>query len=343
MTKTFTAPDQDYANSGWIQALMGANDPVIQQSRLNLKRHLDMIDILCSLTTIREKADQLPTCIPSLWKFAHENELGWLLKAVPSLQREWTLDSNELFTIEHISAPELTTTEQWAGALGIVDWSTPVIMKILSGDFVSWQRRVARQGSNAPVGFTFEVSTKSMLELKAKAEWKANQWTDGTWRFSLDGQPNMDHSIEEPVVVIRPDIVQWRDDALLAIQSNDEKHAKKRTRGPMDDLVISDWVSWCDSVPNLLLLHESVLSGNETKCSKTFRSIWATVWPMLYCKRKRLKRGACSLVEQRRRLDICLKAEPQTVVWIAIFGELYFQATSGDGLGVCAKYVDRFQ
>jgi hypothetical protein len=338
MTKTFTAPDQDYANSGWIQALMGANDPIIQQSRLLLKRQLDSVDVLCSLTTIREKADQLSEWTESLWKFSHDNDLGWLLGQLPALQREWYVDSTELFTIEQTSAPELKSLQQWSGAMGLMDWSTPVVMRILSGDFVSWQRKVARQGASAPVGFTLEVSGKSMLELRANAAWKANDWIDGTWTFSLDGQPFMVHTIEEPVKVARPSQGTLRDDALVSIQSMDERSARKRNKSALDELSVSDWVSWCDSVPDLLPLHEAVLSENQTACSRAFRSIWATVWPMLYCKRKKLKRASCSLVEQRKRLDVCLKAEPHLVIWIAVFGELYFQAAVADGLGICAKF-----
>ena len=31
MSKTLSPSEQDYANSGWLQALMGVNDPIIQQ------------------------------------------------------------------------------------------------------------------------------------------------------------------------------------------------------------------------------------------------------------------------------------------------------------------------
>jgi hypothetical protein len=110
----------------------------------------------------------------SLWKYGCENDLKWLLTLIPATQLHWLLDSTDEFTIEQTVSPDVSDAKAWACAMGIHDWSTQVTMRILSGDFVSWQRRVARQGANAPVGFTMESSAKAMMELKTTACWKAN-------------------------------------------------------------------------------------------------------------------------------------------------------------------------
>ena len=146
MSKTLSPTEQDYANSGWLQAFMGVSDPVIQQSRLIAKKHLDWIDCITSLTTIREKADMLDAALESLWQYGVSNELNWLLTSIPCAQSSWVLDCTDEFSIEQNEAPKIDDATVWANAMGIRDWSTQVTMRILSGDFVSWQRRVARQG-----------------------------------------------------------------------------------------------------------------------------------------------------------------------------------------------------
>ena len=208
MSKTLAPTEQDYANSGWLQAMMGASDPVIQQSRLTAKKHLDWIDCITSLTTIREKANVLDQAIESLWQYGVSNELKWLMTSIPVAQSDWILDCTDEFSIEQPNPPQFDTAKDWADALGIRDWSTQVTMKILSGDFVSWQRKVARQGSNAPTGFTMESSGKSTLELKTTATWKANQWVDGTWTFAIDGQSTMIKVIEAGMPSIGVDTIE---------------------------------------------------------------------------------------------------------------------------------------
>ena len=340
MSKTLSPSEQDYANSGWLQALMGVNDPIIQQSRLNSKKHLDWIDAICSLTTIREKADTLESSIDSLWKFGIGNDLKWLLSMIPSMQLHWILDSTDVFTIEQTIPPAIEDSQSWADAMGIHDWSTNVTMKILSGDFVSWQRRVARQGANAPVGFTMESSGKAMLELKTKASWKANNWADGVWTFSIDGQSTMIETVEEPIYVARPEWKSTEENALLTLQSADERFAKQRKKASGSAIPQGDWSSWCESVPALEPLHLAVLDGQGLTCSSVFQGIWTTVWPIIYCRRKRLKRGTCGLVDLRRKLDCCFQSDPQLVTWLLVFGELLCQAQVGEGLGIAAKFKD---
>ena len=338
MTKSLVPTEQDYANSGWLQALMGVNDPVIQQARLNSKKHLDWIDSICSLTTIREKADSLDSNLESLWNFGLENDLKWLLTMIPSTQLNWILDSTDMFTIEQTVPPVIEDAKTWACAMGIHDWKTHVTMRILSGDFVSWQRRVARQGANAPVGFTMESSGKAMLELKTSAEWKANNWADGTWTFLIEGQATMVHVVEEPIQVVRPDWKATEETTLLTIQAADDRFQKLRKQSTGSAIPQGDWSAWCESIPALEPLHQFVLGSGEMNLTPPFRGIWATVWPIIYCRRKRLKRGTCGLVDLRKKLDCCFQADPKLVTWLLVFGELLCQAQVGDGLGIAAKF-----
>jgi len=338
MSKTLSPTEQDYANSGWLQALMGVNDPIIQQSRLNAKKHLDWIDSICSLTTIREKADTLDSSIDSLWTFGINNDLKWLLTMIPSTQLNWILDSTDAFTIEQTTPPSIEDAKSWACAMGIYDWSTQVTMRILSGDFVSWQRRVARQGANAPVGFTMESSGKAMLELKTTASWKANNWVDGTWTFAIDGQATMIETVEEPISVARPDWKPTEENALLTLQSADERFTKLRKKASGSAIPQGDWSGWCESIPALEPLHQAVLDGRDLKFTSTFQGVWATIWPIVYCRRKRLKRGTCGLVDLRKKLDCCFQSDPLLVAWLLVFGDLLCQTQTGDGLGIAAKF-----
>ena len=345
MSKTLSPTEQDYANSGWLQALMGASDPLIQQSRLNAKKHLDWIDCITSLTTIREKAEMLELALESLWQYGAENDLKWLLTAIPSAQSSWVLDCTDEFLIEQNQPPSIEDARTWANAMGIRDWSTQVTMKILSGDFVSWQRRVARQGANAPTGFTMESSGKSTLELKTTASWKANNWVDGTWTFAIDGQATMVKVIEEPISVLRPDWKATQENVLLTIQTADERFGKQRKKISGNNITQGGsnqgkWAEWCESVPALNDLHLAVLCGEGLQCSPTFLGIWATVWPIVYCRRKKLKRGTCGLTDLRQRLDQCFQADPQLVTWLLVFGELLCSIQIGDGLGIAAKFID---
>jgi hypothetical protein len=338
MSKSLSPTEQDYANSGWLQALMGVNDPIIQQARLDAKKHLDWIDCVCSLTTIREKVDTLQASIDSLWSYGVANDLKWLLTAIPSAQSTWILDSTDDFTIEQNTPPVIEDAKSWADAMGIRDWTTQVTMRILSGDFVSWQSRVARQGKNAPVGFTMESSGKSMLELKTTAAWTANNWVDGSWCFSIDGQSTMVKTIEEPIVVARPAWSEIEETALLTLQSADDRYTTQRKKSSGSAIPQGDWSLWCESIPSLEPIHLAVLDGQQMKFSSTFQGIWATVWPIIYCRRKRLKRGACGLVDVRKKLDCCFQADPKLVTWLLVFGELLCQMQAGDGLGIAAKF-----
>ena len=343
MSKPLSPTEQDYANSGWLQALMGVSDPLIQQSRLNAKKHLDWIDCITSLTTIREKADLLDAAIDSLWQYGIANELKWLMTSIPSTQLEWVLDSTDEFSIEQTESPRIESAADWACAMGIRDWSTTVTMKILSGDFVSWQRRVARSGANAPTGFTMESSGKSTLELKTTATWKANNWVDGTWTFAIDGQATMVKVVEEPITVIRPDSKAIQENILLTIQSADDRFAKLRKKTTGNNITQGGsghgkWSDWCESVPALNDLHLAVLCGEGLQSSPTFQGIWATVWPIIYCRRKKLKRGTCGLTDLRQRLDQCFQADPQLVTWMLVFGELLCTLKVGEGLGIAAKF-----
>jgi hypothetical protein len=343
MSKTLSPQEQDYASCGWLQALMGVSDPVIQHSRLNAKKHLDWIDCITSLTTIREKADSLDASIDSLWQYGLSNELKWLLVSIPSTQSNWVLDGLDLFSIEQNEPPKIEDAAAWANAMGIRDWTTHVTMKILSGDFVSWQRRVARQGANAPTGFTMESSGKSTLELKTTASWKANQWVDGTWTFAIDGQATMVHTVEEPICVHRPEAKATFENALLTIQSADERFSRLRKKTSGNNITQGNesqgkWSDWCESVESLGDLHLAVLCGEGLHCSPTFQGIWATVWPIIFCRRKKLKRGTCGLTDLRHRLDHCFQADPQLVTWMLVFGELLCNLQIGDGLGIAAKF-----
>ena len=343
MSKTLSPAEQDYANSGWLQAMMGVSDPLIQQSRLQTKKHLDWIDCITSLTTIREKADMLDTALESLWQYGVANELKWLLTSIPSAQPDWVLDCTDEFTIEQTASPAIDDSTVWASAMGIRDWSTQVTMKILSGDFVSWQRSVARQGANAPTGFTMESSGKSMLELKTTASWKANNWVDGTWTFAIDGQATMIKVVEEPISVLRPIAKSIQENILLTIQSADDRFEKLRKKTSGNNITQGGsnqgrWSDWCESVPAFDDLHLAVLCGEGLKCTPTFQGIWATVWPIIYCRRKKLKRGTCGLTDLRQRLDQCFQADPQLVTWLLVFGELLCNVQIGEGLGVAAKF-----
>ena len=345
MSKTLSPTEQDYANSGWLQAMMGVSDPLIQQSRLNAKKHLDWINCIISLTTIREKADELDTAMESLWQYGVANDLKWLMTAIPSAQPAWVLDCTDEFLIEQNEAPKIDDAATWASAMGIRDWSTQVTMKILSGDFVSWQRSVARQGANAPTGFTMESSGKSTLELKTTASWKANNWVDGTWTFAIDGQATMIKVIEEPISVLRPDWKSTQENVLLTLQTADERFGKQRKKISGNNITQGGsnqgkWSEWCESVPALSDLHLAVLCGEGLQCSPTFQGIWATIWPIVYCRRKKLKRGTCGLTDLRQRLDQCFQADPQLVTWLLVFGELLCSTQIGEGLGIAAKFID---
>ncbi|HUP78554.1 MAG TPA: hypothetical protein VM260_08290 [Pirellula sp.] len=346
MSKTLSLTEQDYANSGWLQALMGVSDPVIQQSRLIAKKHLDWIDCITSLTTIREKAEMLDVALDSLWQYGVSNELKWLLTSIPCAQSEWVLDCTDEFSIKQDEPPKIDNATVWANAMGICDWSTQVTMRILSGDFVSWQRRVARQGSNAPTEFTMESSGKRTLELKTTASWKANNWVDGTWTFAIDGQATMVKVIEEPISVYRPDTKATQENVLLTIQSADERFAKLRKKNSGNNITQGmsnqgKWAEWCESVSAFDDLHLAVLCDEGLHCSPTFQGIWATVWPIIYCRRKKLKRGTCGLTDLRQRLDQCFQADPLLVTWLLVFGELLCKMQIGDGLGISAKFKDR--
>ena len=345
MSKTLSPTEQDYANSGWLQALMGVSDPLIQQSRLNAKKHLDWIDCITSLTTIREKAVMLDLALEGLWDFGVSNDMKWLLTSIPSAQPSWVLDCTDEFSIEQSEPPKIDDATVWANAMGIRDWSTQVTMKILSGDFVSWQRSVARQGANAPTGFTMESSGKSTLELKTTASWKANNWVDGTWTFAIDGQATMIKVIEEPISVCRPAWQATEENVLLTIQAADERFGKQRKKISGNNITQGGsnqgkWSDWCESVPALSDLHLAVLCGEGLQCSPTFQGVWATVWPIIYCRRKKLKRGTCGLTDLRQRLDQCFQADPQLVTWLLVFGELLCNMQIGDGLGISAKFKD---
>ena len=306
MSKSLSPTEQDYANSGWLQALMGVNDPIIQQARLDAKKHLDWIDSICSLTTIREKSDSLDASIDSLWNYGVTNDLKWLITAIPTTQLHWILDSTDEFTIEQSAPPTIENSTSWADAMGIRDWSTEVTMKILSGDFVSWQRKVARQGANAPTGFTMESSGKSMLELKTTASWKANNWVDGTWTFAIQGQATMIKTIEEPITVARPEWSSLEEFCLLTLQGADDRFTALRKKSTGSAIPQGDWSTWCESIPRLEPIHMAVLGRT---------------WPALYVhvSRDMGNRLANYLLPSQTTQTRSMRARgPSQKVWIVV-------------------------
>jgi hypothetical protein len=241
---------------------------------------------------------------------------------------------------------ELKTAVEWAAAMGIRDWSTPVTTKILKGDFVTWQRRVARQGTSGQShGFTYEATGNSNLELATTASWTANQWADGRWDFQIDGQPMMITELQEPVMTSRPSFESIIEPLMYSISHADAdvREAKGITRsGPGIPALLVSGVgslpSWADSVPIFKAIHQEVIASNDSNFSPRFQFVWSTVWPVLYSRRKRLRRDSCDLVTIRQQLDYCFETEPSLSRWIFAFGEILSQTFIGDGLGIAVKY-----
>jgi hypothetical protein len=327
---------QDYASTGWLQAFMGAQDALLQQSRLSTKKHIDWIDALCSLTTIREKRDSLDDCLTGLWDYAQANELGWLVKNVPASQTDWVLPTTDDFTIECRTPPIISDAKTLGCALGIYDWTTKVMLRIQRSEFATWQRRVARNGSGAPIGFTVATSEAHMMELDCSAIWTANDWVDGTWRFAIDGQPLMTTTVEEPIQVVRPDASKGIESMLFSIMQADSKlRNSKGNSGPTTSTI----PAWIPAGDPLVPLHEGIYGGrNGLAVSRSFQSAWDAIWPVLYCRRKKLGRGHCEMKFIRSQLDQAIQTEPKLVTWIFVFGELLCQTYLSDGLGISAKY-----
>ena len=337
---------QDYSNTGWLQAFIGSPNPSIQETRLSIKKVLDAIESLSSLTTIREKAELLEDSINMIWSYSNSFQLRWLVQTIPAKGIDWHIEGNDDFTVSMNSPLELENAKDWASALGIRDWQTSVTTKILKGDFVTWQRRVARQGSSGQShGFTYEATGNTNLELATTASWTANQWADGKWDFQIDGQPMMTTELEEPVTTDRPSFESAMESILWAIAYADaeirEPKGFTRSGAGLPALLVSgtgSLPSWCDSVAAFRKIHQAVITSNDTKFTPRFQFVWSSVWPVLYSRRKKLRRDSCDLNTIRQQLDYCFETEPALTRWIFVFGELLSQTFVGDGLGIAVKY-----
>jgi len=326
----------DYAASGWLQAFIGTQDPALQQLRISSKKQIDSIDILSNLSTIREKADELDGILEQLWAYAKQNELVWLLQRVPATQRDWELPMDDQFTIHCVTPPKIDSPQDLACALGIRDWSTQVVMRILRSDFATWQRKVSRVGSGAPIGFTVATSEAHMMELPSVAKWRANQWVNGVWEISIDGQPNMNAIIEEPIHVNRPELQHCMDDLTIAIEWADNHLRKSKNSAKAESDGVPSWIPMTDP---LYALHDTLyLADGQISVTRSFRTIWEAVWPVIYCRRRKLVRGHCEMQLIRRQLDYAFETEPSLVAWTFLFGEMLSQMFLGDGIGISAKY-----
>lgn len=327
---------QDFAASGWLQAFMGAPDATLQQARLFTKKHIDWLDVLSSLTTIREKSDILDEALQGLWDYTGEHATQWLLTSVPATNVDWVIPTTDDFTI-HCAAPTaIENADQLGAALGVRDWKTRVTMRILKSDFATWQRKVARVGSGAPVGFTMATSHSNTMELLCNASWTANKWVDGKWLIEIDGQPHMTYEIEESIQVSRPELTDVMEKALAAMAYADSNLRSVPTNSPGLSTNVPEWIPTTDK---LLPLHKAVYgSGSESCVSRSFQTAWDAVWPILYNRRKKLVRGQCEMKVIRSQLDQAFQSDPRLVTWIFVFGELMGQTFSGSGLGICAKY-----
>lgn len=336
LVREYMSITQDYASTGWLQAFMGIQDPALQQHRLFTKKHLDWLDSLSSLTTIREKADSLDDALSGLWAYCEKNGILWCLKQIPASNVDWVLPSTEDFTIQCQTPPEIDSPQQWGAALGIRDWQTRVTMRILRSDFATWQRTSARVGSGAPVGFTMATSEANMMELDCTAYWTANQWVDGAWKIEIDGQPYMKFEVEEAIQVVRPEVETSLEAIVMAIADADSKLRASKTSSIAFP---TSFPAWIPSGDRLVPLHEAVYGGkHEVSVSRAFQSTWDAVWPILYCRRKKLVRGHCEMKLIRSQLDQAFQTEPTLTTWMFVFGELLCQTYLGDGLGICAKY-----
>jgi len=337
---------QDYSNTGWLQAFIGSPSPIIQETRLATKKVLDAIESLSSLTTIREKSELLDESIEMIWSYAHKVQLDWLVRTIPAKGTNWYIEGCDDFSVSMNSALKLETAKDWAQALGIRDWKTPVTTKILKGDFVTWQRRVARQGNSGQShGFTYEATGNSNLELATTSSWTANEWADGVWDFQIDGQPMMTTTLEEPVMTDRPTLDTVMESVLFAIAYADaevrEPKGVTRSGAGLPALLVSgsgSLPSWCDSVATFRKIHQEVIASSDTKFTPRFQFVWSSVWPVLYSRRKKLRRDSCDLTTIRQQLDYCFETEPALTRWIFVFGELLSQTFVGDGLGIAVKY-----
>lgn len=315
---------------------MGIPDATLQQSRLFTKKHLDWLDVLSSLTTIREKSDILDEALQGLWDYSGEHHIRWLLNSVPATNEDWTIPTTEDFTIQLQSGPSIENAEQLGATLGVKDWQTRVIMKILKSDFATWQRKVARVGSGAPVGFTMATSHANTMELPCTATWTANSWVDGKWLIEIDGQPHMNYELDEPIQVSRPELRDVMAQALEAMAYADNNLRSATSNNPGLSLSTPNWVPPTDK---LAPLHAAVYgNGSEISFSRPFQIAWDAVWPILYNRRKKLVRGECEMKIIRGQLDEAFQADPKLATWIFVFGELMGQTFSGSGLGINAKY-----
>jgi hypothetical protein len=326
----------DYAASGWLQAFIGTPDPALQQLRLFSKKQIDSVDVLSNLSTIREKASELDGILEQLWAYAKQNELIWLLQRVPATQPDWELPMDDQFTIHCVAPPKIDSPQDLSCALGIRDWSTRVMLRILRSDFATWQRKVSRVGSGAPIGFTVTTSEAQMMELPSVATWTANQWVNGVWKISIDGQPNMNAILEEPIHVKRPELRDCMDDLTLAIEWADSNLRKIKNSPKAESDGVPSWIPMADP---LYALHDTLyLADGQISVTRSFRTTWEAVWPVIYCRRRKLVRGHCEMQSIRRHLDHAFETEPNLVAWTFFLGEMLSQIFLGDGIGISAKY-----
>ncbi len=345
-SKSSSLSKQDFASTGWLQAFIGSPSPTIQQTRLSIKKVLDALESLSSLTTIREKSDSIDASVSEVWDYANNSQLGWLVRTIPAAGTDWHIEGCDEFSVSMNSHLSLVTARDWASAMGIYDWSTQVTTKILKGDFVTWQRRVSRQGNSGQShGFTYEVTGNSTLDLATTASWTANEWADGKWLFQIDGQPMMSTELEEPVMTERPSLESLVESLMFSISHADadvrEPKGVTRSGAGLPALLVSGTGSlptWCDSVPAFKFIHQAVIASQDTKFTPRFQFVWSSVWPVLYNRRKRLRRDSCDLITIRQQLDYCFETEPALTRWIFVFGELLSQTFIGDGLGISVKY-----
>lgn len=345
-SKSSSLSKQDFASTGWLQAFIGSPSPTIQKTRLEIKKVLDAIESLSSLTTIREKSDLLDESIAEIWRYTNSSQMSWLVRTIPAMSTDWHIEGCDEFSVS-VNAPlDFKTADEWAAAMGIRDWSTQLTTKILKGDFVTWQRRVSRQGNSGQShGFTYEVTGNSTLDLATTASWTANEWADGKWNFQIDGQPMMSTELDEPVITDRPTLESLMESIMFAISHADsdvrEPKGVTRSGAGLPALLVSgtgSLPSWCDSVLAFKSIHQEVIASQETKFTARFQFVWSTVWPVLYSRRKRLRRDSCDLITIRQQLDYCFETEPALTRWIFVFGELLSQTFVGDGLGIAVKY-----
>jgi hypothetical protein len=176
-----------------------------------------------------------------------------------------------------------------------------------------------------------------MMDLNCIASWKANDWADGSWTFQIENQPNMSAAVDEAIQVTRPDLSEGLSAIVNAIDWADRTLRATKNDKPAAVTTIPIWLPLGD---RLVPIHESVYGGkNDLVVTQVFANVWDSVWPVIYCRRRKLGRGHCELKHIKDKVDQSLSTEPRLFTWLVVFAELLSQVYTSDGLGICAKYA----